>query len=164
MIGAVSLALLGLTACQREEGADPPRPAAGIAPGDLQLHEAREREEFHNSGRTLSGVYELIGPVGPLTSARYTFTEEGAFTRSLALAGGARREESGSYVIDSDGRLVLYVERTDGTLQPTAAREIFTLAADGAEGLALVDASGRRELYARSGEPPPLGAGRPTVQ
>jgi hypothetical protein len=75
-------------------------------------------------GRSLRGSFEADGEAQPGAASRYVFTDAGAFGR--AWADGAERE-SGTYAIDGDGRLVLYVERRGDALFTAAEREIARL-------------------------------------
>jgi hypothetical protein len=164
LAGVLALCLLAAAhACHREEPERAPPPTD--ASGDLEAQQALHGGELVNSGRTLSGVYDLAGPINNLTSARYVFTEQGAYSRTRAFdAAPAAVTESGSYLIDADGRLVIYIEQSEGVRQTSASREIYTLSGDASATLILGDEAGGTEIYLRSGEAPPTGADRPSVE
>jgi hypothetical protein len=159
-------AALACAACQSglQESAPAEEPPPG-APGDLEPQRGRPADEVVNSGRTLDGVYELDGPAGRLAAARYVFTPEGAFSRILTLDGGpGPTSEVGSYLIDDEGRLVLYVERVNGGVLTTARREIVGLDGDPGDELTLEPEAGPEQEYAFTGPAPAPGPDRPSVE
>ena len=128
----------------------PPSGEAVLAP-----QEPPEAIELESSGRTLSGRYTLTTSAPPVVSARIDFTDDGEYTRAVSLAGsGAELEEAGTYVVDRQERLVLWVER-EGERRFSAARPVFFgLRGDPAREIELVASDGRVERYSRTGDAP----------
>src|SRR5262249_55502001 len=91
---------------------EPPPPAeAPPGPVALEPQEPVDATEVENSGRTLSGVYSLAAPAPPDAAATWTFTADGTYARSRTLdRGRGERTDSGTYVLDTEGHLVLFVE------------------------------------------------------
>lgn len=159
LLVAVGLAVVVvLGACRGDEEASPDveqaEPAWDPASG-LEPQEGRASDEIVSSGRMLDGVFELVGEDDGLSAVRYVFTREGEFARTLSRPRGFG-EESGTYVVDARGRLVLYVERKGGELLFSAERELAGLE-ELAEGLAL-EREGREAVqYRRIGPVPEQG-------
>jgi hypothetical protein len=139
--------VLVLTSCGEPA---PPTGEAVLAP-----QEPPEAVELESSGRTLSGRYTLTTSSPPVVSARIDFTDDGEYTRAISLAGGgAELEEAGTYVVDRQERLVLWVER-EGERRYSAARPVFFgLRGDPASEIELVASDGRVERYSRTGDAP----------
>lgn len=113
----------------------------------------------------LSGVYSLSAPSGQVLSATWVFTASGGFARTWTLAGGrGDRQDAGTYVIDADGRLVLYVEQRGPARLGTADRTILKFAGDPATALVVTLPDERVETLVRTGDEPARGKGGPEVE
>jgi hypothetical protein len=131
---------LSLTAC-----GEAPRDEPGAAPaGEVLLDPSAPVDpfEFEPSGRSLSGVFVEESP----RAAKWTFTADGEYTRD---------REAGSYTIDAEGRLVLFVEQVGDRQYTTAERVIYGLDGDPAAGAITVSApDGRTVRLVRTGAAP----------
>jgi hypothetical protein len=139
----MAAATLALAGCG-EPSVDPdaPKLEAQAPPEELQLV---------NSGETLTGVYTLESPAPPLLAATITFTPEGEFERSRTIAGerGARKD-SGSYVIETGGRLVLWVERSGDAMYSSAVPEQYEMGGDRRTAIELGEPSKTPSRYVRN--------------
>ena len=124
---------------------DAPRDEQGAAPGGEVLLEPSapvDPFEFEPSGRSLSGVFVEESP----RAATWSFTADGEYTRG---------REAGSYTIDAEGRLVLFVEQVGDRQYTTAERVIYGLDGDPAAGAITVSApDGRTVRLVRTGAAP----------
>jgi hypothetical protein len=122
LLALAASTLLGFGACSDE---DPPpedgeqaeeapwNPADGLQPQEGASYAIESTLTF------LDGEYLLENPDGNILSARFVFDNEGFYERTEVRVGGARRD-SGSYLFDKSGHLLLYVERRGDSVLSTA--------------------------------------------
>lgn len=92
-------------------------------------------EPGENSGETLSGLFKVVAfndeyshqerPERAIT--RISFEPGGRFTLQGFVKGNVQVEEEGSYLIDRDQRLNLYVEKINGDGLDAARNEQFKI-------------------------------------
>jgi hypothetical protein len=152
---------LALSACGRGEPADTTDDGAESHPytGPLEPQDPVDRVEARGTGRTMNGTYSLRVPVGNVSAATLVFTSDGAYSRALTV-GGSPRSDSGTYLIDGDGRLVLFVERRGDAQFTTAVRETYGMSGDAAGTILVTPPGGDTEELVRTGDPPAQGAPR----
>ncbi len=92
-------------------------------------------EAGENSGETLSGVFKVTafkdeysrGERPERAITRISFEPDGRFTLHGFVAGNVEVEEAGSYLIDREQRLNLYVEKINGDGLDAARNEQFKI-------------------------------------
>jgi len=142
--------------CGGSEPAGAPAPEPPIASVPLAPQTPADSDEVESSGRSLAGVYVLRAPSPPDVAATWTFTADGAFSRSRTLdRGRGERRDAGTYVVDTSGRLVLFVEQRGDARLAWAERMTFALGGDPATGITLTTLDGRAETLVRTATPPP---------
>jgi hypothetical protein len=134
-------------------------PATAVA---LEPQEATETPEAPGSGRTLSGLYTLERATPPDAAATWAFSSDGGFTRTRTLDHGrGDRADAGTYVIDVNGNVEVYVERRGDARLSWAERETYGLGGDPATAIALTARDGREIRLVRTGDAPPAAQGGP---
>ena len=147
--------LLSLSACGGSPPPSAPSSEPSISDVPLEPQQPADPDEPQSSGRTLSGTYVLETPSPPDVAATWTFTVDGAFSRSRTLdRGRGERKDAGTYVVDTAGRLVLYIEQRGDTRLAWAERVTLTLAGDPASAVTVTTSEGRAETLVRSGDAP----------
>jgi hypothetical protein len=148
---AVAVALAGCGGSRPTAG-PAPEPSAADVP--LEPQQPADADEAENSGRSLSGVYVLATPSPPETAATWTFAADGTYSRSRTF-GRAERRDAGTYVVDTAGRLVLFVEQQGDSRLAWAERVTFALGGDPATAVVVTTSEGRAETLVRTGDAPP---------
>jgi hypothetical protein len=156
-------ALLMACACGRGEPENAPDDGVESHPytGPLEPQEPADRVEVRGSGRTLNGTYTLRAPAGGVAAATFVFTSGGAYARTMTV-GGSPRADGGTYLVDGDGRLFLFVERQGDARFTTAVRETLGMSGDPAASILVTPPGGDTLELVRTGDPPASGA--PTAE
>jgi hypothetical protein len=143
----------------------PPPPGAPPGPVELEPQSPADPVEVANSGRTLSGVYVLERASPPESAATWVFTDQGAYSRSRTLDNGrGERTDSGTYVVDTTGHLILFVEQRGNARLSWAQRVTLGLGGEAQTAIVLTSLDGRAETLVRAGDAPAPGAGAPSAE
>ena len=131
---ALSLCILILQgACSSEEPHPEPEEQEEEVPWNpedgLQPQEGAPYS-IESSGNLIEGEYVLENPNDTVLSGRYVFTAEGFYERTVVRVGGAATDY-GSYLFDTSGHLVLYVERRGDYAFSSAEPESMQAELDG---------------------------------
>lgn len=150
---AFGLAVSGCASAP-QNGEPPPRNSEVL----LEAAEPVDAVEILPSGRTLSGVFVEDPPRPPSLGSTWTFTASGGYARTVEVGvGRPPRREAGSYTIDTEGRLVLYLEQRDDARFGAAERTICELDGDAASVVTLRAPSGWSARLVRTDAQPPSG-------
>ena len=137
MLGAVALATASCGASTQSQRDDP---------------QSSGTPSIEDSGKRLSGdfvVSSLEDSYGPKkaqtqTQTVFSFDESGAFKKQ-----DKSRTEEGSYLIGTQGELVIYIEKVNGEPLPAARVERYSMSDQRDDGLTLQSRSGKLVLRKR---------------
>lgn len=137
MLGAVALATASCGASTQSQRDDP---------------QSSEAPPIEDSGKRLSGdfvVSSLEDSYGPKktqtqTQTVFSFDESGIFKKQ-----NKSRTEEGSYLIGTQGELVIYIEKVNGEPLPAARVERYSMSDQRDDGLTLQSRSGKLVLRKR---------------
>jgi hypothetical protein len=158
----ILLALIAIQGCTRNASPPPAAPDAWSP----EPSEAREEDEDEIVGTStvFDGSYELATPPESGAPTLYVFTPGGAFSRSFGeTEGEVRPPQSGTYLVDGKGRIVLYVERVGSGLLTVAVPETVSVKGDPGDALTL-GSEGRELTYMRTGPAPAKSQGGPAAE
>jgi hypothetical protein len=158
---AAIFALSAFAACGGVRNDAPPRPADAWS-AEPPVPAGGEGEPSR-SEELLDGSYELAAPAAASLPAAYVFTDDGAFSRRWPAEGEVVRQQEGTYLIDSGGRLLLFVERTGAGMLSTAELETVGFRRDG-DGSITLTTGAVDVTYRRTGPAPSRPPERPSAE
>jgi hypothetical protein len=154
---------LGLASCS-SGSAPPPPPSDPWTREPLSNAESAE-QEIEGTDDVLDGAFEIVAPAPASAPVAYVFTSMGAFSRTVRVSadGDGTKDEAGTYLVDTRGRLVLFVERSGIAVYASAESEAIGFQRLDADTLALT-VDGVEARYRRTGPAPSKAQGGPSAE